>query len=208
MHRELKFKDIAPIIVKAAITTGTVIIILGFATAFARYITMMQVPQLIGEAILQVTNNATIILCFFVVLILISGMFIENRRSDFDLYAVVPADFDRAWRVSYPLRYHFDYRNRARTYHTSCGREPVRCTRYNRSQDKQDVNADPAVRVLNADTVSCFWCFIPKIVTICLIWYTDNVEYSYVSWPLTLKVKGLFKYMHTKNDYEQDRKPY
>ncbi|WP_277296391.1 TRAP transporter large permease [Succinatimonas hippei] len=81
VHRELKFKDIAPIIVKAAITTGTVIIILGFATAFARYITMMQVPQLIGEAILQVTNNATIILCFFVVLILISGMFIETAAQ-------------------------------------------------------------------------------------------------------------------------------
>ena len=81
VHRELKFKDIPQIIIKAAITTGTVIIILGFATVFARYTTMMQVPQLIGSAILSVTDNPTVILCFFVILVLISGMFIETAAQ-------------------------------------------------------------------------------------------------------------------------------
>ncbi len=81
VHKELKLKDIVPIIVKSAITTGTVIIILGFATAFARYTTMMQVPTMIGKAILAVTDNATVILCCFVVLVLISGMFIETAAQ-------------------------------------------------------------------------------------------------------------------------------
>lgn len=81
VHRELKIKDLIPIIIKSAVTTGTVIIILGFATAFARYTTMMQVPTLIGQAILSVTKDPTIILCCFVVLVLISGMFIETAAQ-------------------------------------------------------------------------------------------------------------------------------
>lgn len=81
VHKELKFSDLPKIIVKSAVTTGSVIIILGFATAFARYTTMMQIPQLIGEAILSVTDNATLILCFFVILVLISGMFIETAAQ-------------------------------------------------------------------------------------------------------------------------------
>ncbi|MDD1783399.1 TRAP transporter large permease [Enterovibrio sp. ZSDZ35] len=81
VHKEITLKDIRPIIVKSAITTGCVIIILGFATAFARYLTMSQIPQMIGEAILQVTDNPTIILLIFVALIMFTGLFIETAAQ-------------------------------------------------------------------------------------------------------------------------------
>ncbi|WP_162047900.1 TRAP transporter large permease [Vibrio taketomensis] len=81
VHKEITLKDIRPIVVKSAITTGCVIIILGFATAFARYLTMSQIPQMIGEAILQVTDNPTIILLIFVALIMFTGLFIETAAQ-------------------------------------------------------------------------------------------------------------------------------
>ncbi|WP_232055271.1 TRAP transporter large permease [Vibrio taketomensis] len=80
VHKEITLKDIRPIVVKSAITTGCVII-LGFATAFARYLTMSQIPQMIGEAILQVTDNPTIILLIFVALIMFTGLFIETAAQ-------------------------------------------------------------------------------------------------------------------------------
>ncbi|EGU29784.1 TRAP transporter large permease [Vibrio scophthalmi] len=81
IHKEITLKDIRPIVVKSALTTGCVIIILGFATAFARYLTMSQIPQMIGEAILQVTDNPTIILLIFVALIMFTGLFIETAAQ-------------------------------------------------------------------------------------------------------------------------------
>jgi len=81
VHREMKFKDIRPVIVKAALTTGCVIIILGFATAFARYLTISQIPQMIGELILQFTDNPTLILLIFVALIMFTGLFIETAAQ-------------------------------------------------------------------------------------------------------------------------------
>ncbi|MGF1806312.1 TRAP transporter large permease [Aliivibrio sifiae] len=81
VHKEMKFSDLRPVIVKAALTTGCVIIILGFATAFARYLTISQIPQMIGELILSYTNNATLILMIFVVLIMFTGLFIETAAQ-------------------------------------------------------------------------------------------------------------------------------
>lgn len=81
IYKELKLKDLPEILSKAAITTGTVIIILGFATAFARYLTLHQVPQLLGKAILSITNDPTTILLLFVGLVFISGMFIETAAQ-------------------------------------------------------------------------------------------------------------------------------
>lgn len=81
IHCELKIKDLPNIFINAAVTTGSVIIILGFATAFARYITIQQVPQLIGKAILAYTTDPTLILCIFVLLILFTGMFIETAAQ-------------------------------------------------------------------------------------------------------------------------------
>lgn len=81
VHKELKFKDLGPILSNAAVTTGTVIIILGFATAFARYLTLSQIPQMVGAAILSYTTNKTLILLLFVGMIFVTGMFIETAAQ-------------------------------------------------------------------------------------------------------------------------------
>jgi C4-dicarboxylate transporter DctM subunit len=78
VHRELNVAQLPGIFVNAAVTTGAVLIILGFATAFARFITIQQVPQLIGQAVLSLSSDPTVILCIFVALILVTGMFIET----------------------------------------------------------------------------------------------------------------------------------
>ncbi|MDR2390276.1 MAG: TRAP transporter large permease [Planctomycetota bacterium] len=81
IHRELKFSDLYSIFLNAALTTGSVIVILGFATAFARYLTMLQIPQMVGKLLLSYTNNPTVILCLFVLLIFFTGMFIETASQ-------------------------------------------------------------------------------------------------------------------------------
>ncbi|MGD8111714.1 TRAP transporter large permease [Vibrio sp. NTOU-M3] len=81
IHKEMTIADLIPTVSRAALTTGCVIIILGFATAFARYLTISMIPQMIGEAILQLTDNPTIILLIFVALIMFTGLFIETAAQ-------------------------------------------------------------------------------------------------------------------------------
>lgn len=77
VYKELKLPDMKKIILNTAIATGTIIILFGFATAFARFITIARIPEMISNYILQMTNNATIIYLFFVLIIFISGMFLD-----------------------------------------------------------------------------------------------------------------------------------
>ncbi|MHA2847685.1 TRAP transporter large permease [Vibrio harveyi] len=81
IHKEMTVKDLIPTVSRAALTTGCVIIILGFATAFARYLTISMIPQMIGEAILEVTDSPTLILLIFVALIMFTGLFIETAAQ-------------------------------------------------------------------------------------------------------------------------------
>ena len=81
IHRELTWKDLPKAAIKATVTTGSVLFILGFATAFARYITMQQVPQMVGNVILSMTNEPTVILVIFVALIFFTGMFMETAAQ-------------------------------------------------------------------------------------------------------------------------------
>ena len=81
VHKELKFKDLPDIISQAALTTSTVIIILGFAIGFARYLTMARIPQILAAGILSLTNNSFAIYMMFVLLALVTGTFMATEAQ-------------------------------------------------------------------------------------------------------------------------------
>ena len=81
IYKEIKPSEIGDIFASATLTTGSILLLLGFATAFARYLTLKSIPTLVGETILAVTNNATLILCLFVVMIFFTGMFLETASQ-------------------------------------------------------------------------------------------------------------------------------
>lgn len=81
VYREIRFSELYGIFLNAAVTTGTVMIILGFATAFARYLTLNQVPQEIAALVLSYTDSKYVILAIFIVMILITGMFLETAAQ-------------------------------------------------------------------------------------------------------------------------------
>lgn len=83
IHKEIKWSDLKNVLCNAAVTTGSVVVILGFATAFARYLTISGIPRMLGNAILSVTDNPQIILALFVFLIFFTGMFIETAAQIF-----------------------------------------------------------------------------------------------------------------------------
>jgi C4-dicarboxylate transporter DctM subunit len=81
IYKEMKLHDLYQVILRSAITTGSVMIILGFAMAFARYLTVMQIPAQTANMILSFTTDANLIMIFFIILITITGMFMDTTAQ-------------------------------------------------------------------------------------------------------------------------------
>ncbi|WP_028391760.1 TRAP transporter large permease [Bacillus cihuensis] len=78
VYKELKWKDVPKILISSAMMTGTVMIILGTATAFGKLISMYQVPNQLADLILGISDNKYIVLLLIVALVLFVGTFMET----------------------------------------------------------------------------------------------------------------------------------
>lgn len=81
IHRELNLKELGATIGNACSTTGTTMVILGCATAFTKILTIEQIPNMISNAIIGVTDNAIIILLLINLLLLVVGCFMDTTPA-------------------------------------------------------------------------------------------------------------------------------
>ncbi|MBP2240498.1 C4-dicarboxylate transporter DctM subunit [Cytobacillus eiseniae] len=81
LYRELKIKDLPKVITDSALTTATVLIIVGTANAFGRLLTIEQIPTQIANALLSVSTNPIVIILLITVLLLIVGMFMDTLAA-------------------------------------------------------------------------------------------------------------------------------
>lgn len=81
VYHDMRFRDIYDVVARSALTTGTVMIILGFAMAFARYLTIEQIPNEVAAYILSITDSPIQIMMFFIVMITITGMFMDTTAQ-------------------------------------------------------------------------------------------------------------------------------
>ncbi|GBF10657.1 TRAP transporter large permease [Tepidibacillus sp. HK-1] len=78
IYKELKWKDLPKTLISSAMITGSVMIILGTATAFGKLVTMYQVPNQLADLILGMSDNKYIILLLITALVLFVGTFMET----------------------------------------------------------------------------------------------------------------------------------
>ncbi len=77
IYKSIKISHIASILVKAATTNATIMIMVIMATAFGRLLTMQQVPATITSYITSISSEPILILILINMLLLIVGMFME-----------------------------------------------------------------------------------------------------------------------------------
>lgn len=80
-HKEIKLKSLYDVIAKSALTSATVIIIVGTATIFGRMLAIERIPFMIAEHIVSLTDNPILILVLINVLLLFVGMFMETLAA-------------------------------------------------------------------------------------------------------------------------------
>ncbi|RDW22152.1 C4-dicarboxylate ABC transporter permease [Oceanobacillus arenosus] len=81
IYKELKWKDLPRVFIDSALTTATVLIIVGTATAFGRLLTVEQIPNQIAEWILSISESPIIVMLLILVLLLIVGCFMDTLAA-------------------------------------------------------------------------------------------------------------------------------
>lgn len=81
IHRELRLKELYRLIAGSALTSATVIVIVGTATVFGRVLAIERIPFMVAEYIVQLTDSPVLILMLVNVLLLFVGMFMETLAA-------------------------------------------------------------------------------------------------------------------------------
>ncbi|MCA0972166.1 TRAP transporter large permease [Halobacillus litoralis] len=81
LYRELKIKDLPKVIADSALTTATVLIIVGSATAFGRLLTIEQIPTQVANFLLSISENQIVIILLITLLLLVVGCFMDTLAA-------------------------------------------------------------------------------------------------------------------------------
>lgn len=81
LYKELKIKDLPKIMADSGLTTATVLIIVGTATAFGKVMTLEQIPSQIAQSMLAISDNPIVIMLLITVLLLIVGCFMDTLAA-------------------------------------------------------------------------------------------------------------------------------
>ncbi len=77
-YRELTFRKLVTCLKITAMISGAVLIIVGPAKAFGELMSLMSVPDMIGERLSDVTEDPFILLMIIAAILIVTGMFLES----------------------------------------------------------------------------------------------------------------------------------
>lgn len=89
IYRELRLRSIIRIMLETTITTASIMVLVGFANLFAWILTTEQIPQLIAQTMLNMTQNKYLILLLINLLLLFVGTFMETIAALLILFPVL-----------------------------------------------------------------------------------------------------------------------
>lgn len=89
IYRDLKVKDLPKIILDSMIATASIMILVGFANLFGWILVSEQIPQLVANAILSISENPIIVILLINLLLLFVGTFMETIAALVILFPVL-----------------------------------------------------------------------------------------------------------------------
>ena len=81
VHRELNMKSLLRCLGNSCLTTATIMIILGCASAFTKVLTIEQIPAIVTHAMLTLTSSKSVMLLLITILLLIVGCVMDTTPA-------------------------------------------------------------------------------------------------------------------------------
>lgn len=95
LYKELHIKDLSKLITDAALTTATILIILGTASGFGKLLSIRRIPEEVASNLLAISTNPIIIMLLILLLLLIVGLFMETTAAIIILAPILlPVSFE------------------------------------------------------------------------------------------------------------------
>lgn len=89
MYKELKLKDMPKILLDSIVGTAAIMMLVGFANVFAWILTSEQIPQLVAEGVLKISQNKYVVLLLINLVLLFVGTFMETIAALVILFPVL-----------------------------------------------------------------------------------------------------------------------
>jgi tripartite ATP-independent transporter DctM subunit len=89
VYRDLKFKQVPKIILDSMISTASILILVGFANLFGYILVSEQIPILVADTILGITENPILVILLVILLLLFVGTFMETIAALVILFPVL-----------------------------------------------------------------------------------------------------------------------
>lgn len=81
VYRELPFQNVGKVMLESARMTASILLLIGFANAFAWILSKEKIPTTIANLMLGITHNKYLILLFINILLLFVGTFMETNAA-------------------------------------------------------------------------------------------------------------------------------
>ncbi|HHZ03065.1 MAG TPA: TRAP transporter large permease [Tissierellia bacterium] len=81
VHKDLKISELPQVLADSALTTATVMIIVGTATTFGRILTIERIPVMVAEAIAAFSSNPMVVFLLINILLLFVGCFMDTTAA-------------------------------------------------------------------------------------------------------------------------------
>jgi len=89
IYKELKIKDLPGIILSTMKSSASILLLVGFARVFGWILASEQIPQLLANSLLSITDNKFVMLFIINILLLFIGMFMETIAALVILFPVL-----------------------------------------------------------------------------------------------------------------------
>lgn len=89
IYKELRLRDLPRLLIETAITTASLMVLVGFANVFAWILASEQIPQMVADAMLSLTHNKYVILLLINLLLLFVGCFMETIAALLILFPIL-----------------------------------------------------------------------------------------------------------------------
>ncbi|PAE14661.1 C4-dicarboxylate ABC transporter permease, partial [Virgibacillus sp. 7505] len=81
LYRELKWSDLYGVLRDSALSTATILLIIGAATAFGRIMIIEQIPGQIASAMLSISENPIVLILLINVMLLLIGCIMDTTAA-------------------------------------------------------------------------------------------------------------------------------
>lgn len=78
VYRSFRLRDVPKIALESAVTSSTIMVIIGFAAFFGRLMTIEQIPTMISTTMLGITSDPIMLMILINIFLLFFGMFVET----------------------------------------------------------------------------------------------------------------------------------